>query len=52
MKLGEVGELLLEASGAQCKVFRLGEVFFAALGQPGEALPLACLQLCARELNK
>jgi predicted regulator of Ras-like GTPase activity (Roadblock/LC7/MglB family) len=52
MRLGEVGELLLQASGAQCKVFRLGEVFFAALGQPGEALPSADLQLCARELNK
>ena len=52
MQLGEVGELLLEASGAQCKVFRLGEVFFAALGQPGQALPAADLRLCARELNK
>ena len=52
MQLGEVGELLLQTSGAQCKIFRLGEVFFATLGRAGEALPLADLQLCAHELNK
>ena len=52
MRLGDVGEMLLQASEVQCKIFRLGEVFFAALGQPDEALPSADLQLCARELNK
>jgi predicted regulator of Ras-like GTPase activity (Roadblock/LC7/MglB family) len=52
MRLGEVRELLLESSEAQCKIFGLGEVFFAALGEPGEALPSADLALCARELKK
>jgi predicted regulator of Ras-like GTPase activity (Roadblock/LC7/MglB family) len=52
MRLGEVNDLLLRTSSAQCQVFRLGEVFFAALGQPGEPLPSATLQLCARELRK
>ena len=52
MRLGEVRELHLQASGVECKVFRLGEVFFAAVGEPGGALPSADLQLCARELNK
>ena len=50
MKLGEVDDLLFSTHGAYFQVFRVGYVFFAVLGKPGEALPRHELQLIAREL--
>ena len=52
MKLGEVDELAISASGADCYVFRLGDVLFAAVGKAGEGLPVEALRLCANQLKK
>ena len=52
MSLGEVDELTINAQGARCRLFRLGEVLFAALGRAGEPLPSQALRLCAEQLRK
>ena len=52
MKLGEVDELAISASGADCYVFRLGDVLFAAVGKAGEGLPVEALRICASQLRK
>ena len=52
MKLGEVDELAISARGAQCHLFRLGEVLFATVGKPGEPLPVEALRVCANQLKK
>ena len=52
MKLGEVDELTISARGAQCHVFRLGEVLFATVGNAGATLPTDALRLCATHLKK
>ena len=52
MKLGEVDELAISARGAQCQLFRLGEVLFAVVGKAGEKLPAESLRLCANQLKK
>jgi predicted regulator of Ras-like GTPase activity (Roadblock/LC7/MglB family) len=50
MKLGTVDDLLINAHGLPCHLFRVGQVYFAALGNPGEPLPTATLRLCAAAL--
>jgi predicted regulator of Ras-like GTPase activity (Roadblock/LC7/MglB family) len=50
MKLGAVDDLLINAHGLPCHLFRVGQVYFAALGNPGEPLPTATLRLCAAAL--
>jgi predicted regulator of Ras-like GTPase activity (Roadblock/LC7/MglB family) len=50
MKLGAVDDLLINAHGLPCHLFRVGQVYFAALGKPGEPLPTATLRLCAAAL--
>jgi predicted regulator of Ras-like GTPase activity (Roadblock/LC7/MglB family) len=50
MKLGVVDDLLLRPNGAEFQVFRLGLVFFAVLGKPGQNLPRRELELIAEEL--
>jgi len=52
MKLGEVDDLLFTTHGAHCQIYRLGFVYFAILGQPGEALPWHELRLIAAELGR
>ncbi|MDB6174628.1 MAG: Roadblock/LC7 family protein [Chthoniobacteraceae bacterium] len=50
MKLGAVDDLLMRTNGAEFQVFRLGVVFFAVLGKPGQNLPRRELELIAEEL--
>jgi predicted regulator of Ras-like GTPase activity (Roadblock/LC7/MglB family) len=52
MKLGEVDDLLFTTRGAHCQIYRLGFVYFAILGKPGEPLPWHELRLIAEELAK
>ena len=52
MKLGEVDDLLFTTHGAHCQIYRLGFVYFAVLGHPGESLPWHELQLIAAELRR
>lgn len=52
MKLGEVDDLLFTTHGAHCQIYRLGFVYFAVLGHPGQALPWHELQLIAAELGR
>ena len=52
MKLGEVDDLLFTTHGAQCQIYRLGSVYFAALGHPGAVLPARELRLIAAELGR
>jgi predicted regulator of Ras-like GTPase activity (Roadblock/LC7/MglB family) len=50
MKLGAVDDLLINAHGLPCHLFRVGQVYFAALGKPGNPLPTPILRLCAAAL--
>jgi predicted regulator of Ras-like GTPase activity (Roadblock/LC7/MglB family) len=50
MKLGAVDDLLINAHGLPCHLFRVGQVYFAALGKPGVPLPTPVLRLCAAAL--
>lgn len=50
MKLGAVDDLLVNAHGLPCHLFRVGQVYFAALGKPGVPLPTPILRLCASAL--
>ncbi|MEA3206962.1 MAG: hypothetical protein QOE70_19 [Chthoniobacter sp.] len=52
MKLGEVDDLLFTTRGAHCQIYRLGYVYFAVLGKPGEALPWPEIRLISDELVK
>jgi len=52
MQLGEVDELLFSTRGAYFQIFRIGYVFFAVLGKPGEALPWDDLRIIADEVAK
>lgn len=52
MKLGEVDDLLFTTHGAHCQIYRLGYVYFAVLGKPGEQLPWTELRLVADELAR
>ena len=52
MKLGELDDLLFSTHGAHMQIFRLGYVFFAVLGKPGEALPWHELNLISQELSR
>lgn len=52
MKLGEVDDLLFTTRGAHCQIYRLGYVYFAVLGKPGEQLPWTSLRLVADELAR
>ncbi len=52
MKLGEVDDLLFTTRGAHCLIYRLGTVYLAVLGKPGESLPWNALRLAAAELSR
>ncbi len=52
MKLGEVDDLLFTTHGAHCQIYRLGFVYFAVLGKPGEQLPWIEMRLVADELGR
>jgi predicted regulator of Ras-like GTPase activity (Roadblock/LC7/MglB family) len=52
MKLGEVDDLLFTTHGAHCQIYRLGFVYFAVLGKPGEGLPWHELRLISAELAR
>jgi predicted regulator of Ras-like GTPase activity (Roadblock/LC7/MglB family) len=47
MKIGSVEDIVVNANGGQCHMFRKGQVFFAALSKPGRLLPTHKLHLCA-----
>jgi predicted regulator of Ras-like GTPase activity (Roadblock/LC7/MglB family) len=47
MKLGGVEDIIVNTAGGQCHMFRVGQVFFAALSKPGHTLPAHHLRLCA-----
>jgi predicted regulator of Ras-like GTPase activity (Roadblock/LC7/MglB family) len=50
MKLAGVEDILLTTNGAHLQAYRLGEVYFAVLGQPGASLPWDALRLVVQEL--
>jgi predicted regulator of Ras-like GTPase activity (Roadblock/LC7/MglB family) len=52
MKLGEVDDLLFTTHGAHCQIYRLGYIYFAVLGTPGDPLPWTELRLVADELAR
>jgi len=52
MRLGEVDDLLFTTHGAHCQIYRLGYVYFAVLGKPGESLPWHELRLVSEELAR
>lgn len=52
MKLGEVDDLLFTTHGAHCQIYRLGFVYFAVLGKPGEGLPWHELRIISAELAR
>lgn len=52
MKLGEVDDLLFTTHGAHCQIYRLGYVYLAVLGKPGESLPWHELRLISDELAR
>ena len=52
MKLGDVDDLLFTTHGAHCQIYRLGFIYFAVLGRPGESLPWHELRIVADELAK
>ncbi len=52
MKLGEIDDVLMCTHGAYFQIFRLGYVFFAVLGKPGESLPWQELRVLAEELTR
>jgi hypothetical protein len=51
MKLGAVEDILFTSAGSLFQIYRLGEVYFAVLGKPGEKLPWESLRLIAEELG-
>ncbi len=52
MKLGEVDDLLFTTHGAHCQIYRLGFLYLAVLGKPGESLPWHELGLITQELAR
>ena len=50
MKLGGVQDILFTTNGAHFQIYRLGEIYFAVLGKPGESLPWEGLRLIVEEL--
>lgn len=52
MKLGDVDDLLFTTHGAHCQIYRLGYVYLAVLGKPGESLPWHELRLISDELAR
>jgi predicted regulator of Ras-like GTPase activity (Roadblock/LC7/MglB family) len=52
MKLAAVDEILMTTNGAHFQAYRLGQVYFAVLGQPGNALPWEALRIVVDELVK
>ena len=52
MRLGDVDDLLFTTHGAHCQIYRLGYVYFAVLGKPGESLPWHELRLISEELAR
>jgi predicted regulator of Ras-like GTPase activity (Roadblock/LC7/MglB family) len=52
MRLGEVDDLLFTTHGAHCQIYRLGYIYLAVLGKPGESLPWHELRLISEELAR
>ena len=52
MKLGDVDDLLFTTHGAHCQIYRLGYIYLAVLGKPGEPLPWHELRLISEELAR
>ena len=51
MQIGEVEDLLLTVNGAHFQGYHMGEIYFAVLGQPGQALPWQELREMVHELQ-
>jgi predicted regulator of Ras-like GTPase activity (Roadblock/LC7/MglB family) len=52
MKLGSVDELLFTTQDAHFQAYKVGEVYFAVLGKPGEALPWENMRVIADQLGR
>jgi predicted regulator of Ras-like GTPase activity (Roadblock/LC7/MglB family) len=52
MKLGDVDDLLFTTHGAHCQIYRLGFLYFAVIGRPGEPLPWRELRIISEELAR
>lgn len=52
MKLSAVDDILMTTNGAHFQAYRMGQVFFAVLGQQGGALPWESLRIVLEELAK
>ena len=52
MKLGDVDDLLFTTHGAHCQIYRLGYIYLAVLGKPGESLPWHELRIISEELAR
>jgi predicted regulator of Ras-like GTPase activity (Roadblock/LC7/MglB family) len=52
MKLGDVDDLLFTTHGAHCQIYRLGFLYLAVLGKPGESLPWQELQIISAEIAR
>lgn len=50
MQLGKVEDVLFTTNGAHFQIYRLGEIYFAVLGLPGETLPWDSLRRIVEEL--
>ena len=52
LNIGEITSLTLGVGQGNFQVFKAGLVYFAVIGRPGAALPLASLTLIATELAR
>jgi hypothetical protein len=52
MKLSAVDDILMTTNGAHFQAYRMGQVYFAVLGQQGGALPWESLRIVMEELAK
>ena len=52
LRLGELNNLNFTVGNIPWKIFRVGAIYFAAFGRPGEPLPTAQLAGLAAELDR
>jgi hypothetical protein len=50
--MGDLNNLNFTVSNVPWKIFRVGAIFFAAFGNPGEAMPSVQLAGLAAELDR
>jgi len=52
LRLGELNNLNFTVGNIPWKIFRVGSIYFAAFGRPGEAMPTGQLAGIAAELDR